>query len=195
MENNLSKKDVQILKGVGILLMVTLHLFGFPSWLKNGSIYIELTEKFNLEYTIAKFGGICVALYLFLSGYGMEKITNKQVTFKECFIKSINLYKIYWIVFIPFTIIGYFYFDLKIEIKELVLNIFAIKPSFNVFVWFIRLYIQLLLIFPLLKKILDSSYKKSLFFSGGIYFCTIFNSGFFYIFKSLRPFRETFMYE
>ncbi|MGL5934398.1 MAG: acyltransferase family protein [Cetobacterium sp.] len=195
MKKDLSKDDVQLMKGVGILLMVSLHLFGFPSWLKDGVVYKKIIENINLEYTLAKFGGICVGLYVFLSGYGMEKKSKNGIKFKECFIKVIDLYKIYWTILIPFTFIGVIWFDLKIDLKELALNLFGINPSYNVFVWFIRLYIQLLLLFPIIKKILDWNYKKAITITLSIYLFTIFNAGFFYIFQNLKPFRETFFYE
>ncbi|MCQ9628396.1 acyltransferase family protein [Cetobacterium somerae] len=195
MKNDLSKKNVQSLKGFGILLMVMLHLFGFPSWLKEGNSYIPLFKNLNLEYILAKFGGICVALYVFLSGYGMEKTSKKGTNLKRCILKIIDLYKIYWVILIPFIIIGIQYYNLQINSKELLLNLFAIKPSYNVFVWFIRLYIQLLLLFPFIKKILDLNYKKAFFITITIYLLTIFNSVFFHIFENIKPFRETFYYE
>ncbi|MGL4653469.1 acyltransferase family protein [Cetobacterium sp.] len=192
----LNKEDNTVVKGFAILLMVALHLFGFPSWIKEGNNYIQIIDKINIEYYFAKFGGICVAVYLFLSGYGMEKSSrNKEVSFKSCLFRILNLYKTYWIIFLIFTIIGYFKFDLNISRDEFILNFLGIKPSYNVFTWFIRLYVQLLLLFPIIKKILDLDYKKAIFISGGIYTATIFNLVFFYIFKELRFFRETFAYE
>ena len=64
----LAKEQVKILKGLGIFMMVILHLFGFPTWLKNGNYYISIFKTFNIEFILAKFCGMVVGFYLFLSG-------------------------------------------------------------------------------------------------------------------------------
>lgn len=193
----LAKEQVKILKGLGIFMMVILHLFGFPTWLKNGNYYISIFKTFNIEFILAKFCGMVVGFYLFLSGYGLAKKYKKiDITYRDILSRILKLYKEYWIVFIPFTIIGYLFYDLRfISIKDFILNITAIKPTMNVFVWFIRLYVQYLLIFPILKKVLD---RKRLIAYGVpiiLYLFTILNAGFFYFFPQLKWFRETFYYE
>lgn len=193
----LTKEQVKILKGLGIFMMITLHLFGFPMWLKNGNAYIPIFKNFNFEFIIAKFCGIVVGFYLFLSGYGLErKYRIVNCNYKEILKKIWEIYKEYFIIFIPFTLIGYLFYDLRFKnMKDFIFNITAIKPTLNVFVWFIRLYVQYLLIFPILKRILDKnriiSYSIPIF----IYLCTILNTVFFYFFPQLKWFRETFYYE
>ena len=193
----LAKEQVKMLKGLGIFMMVILHLFGFPTWLKNGNYYIPILKTFNIEFILAKFCGMVVGFYLFLSGYGLaKKYKEVKVTYRDILRRVLNLYKEYWIVFIPFTIIGYLFYDLRfIDTKDFVFNVTAIKPTTNVFVWFIRLYVQYLLIFPILKKILD---RKKLVAYGVpiiLYLFTILNAGFFYFFPQLKWFRESFYYE
>lgn len=194
----LTKERVKVLKGVGILMMVTLHLFGFPSWLKSGNEYIPILKFYNLEFVIAKFCGMVVGFYLFLSGYGLEKSYHDRSTnYKECLNRILSLYKEYLIVFIPFTMIGYIFYNLRFNgLLDLFYNVSALKPSTNVFVWFIRLYVQFLLLFPIIKKILDSKNRKIAYFIPiFIYIGTVLNAGFFYFFPSLKWFRETFYYE
>lgn len=193
----LTKEQVRILKGLGIFMMVILHLFGFPTWLKDGNNYIPIFKNFNFEFIIAKFFGMVVGFYLFLSGYGLErKYRNINCNYKSIFKKIGEIYREYFIIFVPFTIIGYLFFNLRFDgIKDFIFNITAINPTKNVFVWFIRLYVQYLLIFPILKKILDKKRITSYFIPIFLYLCTILNSGFFYFVPQLKWFRETFYYE
>ena len=67
-----TKEDTLIIKAVSVLLMFFHHLFAQPDRLENGITYIPLfyigTEA--VETYIGIFGKLCVALFLFLGGYG-----------------------------------------------------------------------------------------------------------------------------
>ena len=71
-EFSFTKNHTEILKGVAILLMLFHHLFAFPEWYVEGVSYIGIPLRANtLEYVIGQFGHICVAVFAFLTGYGM----------------------------------------------------------------------------------------------------------------------------
>ncbi len=74
----MSKKQSDIVKGIAILFMVFHHLFmkearyeayHFTGLIINQSITVFIAEHFK----------VCVSLFAFLSGYGMEKKTKNAV--------------------------------------------------------------------------------------------------------------------
>lgn len=67
--------------------------------------------------------------------------------------KYISLMKQVWLVFIIFIPIGIIFFNKKWRFRELILNFFGISSSINKEWWYIRFYICLLLMFPLLDII------------------------------------------
>lgn len=66
-----TQKQTDIAKGEAVCLMFAHHLFNFPSRLVDGSTYVQILPFLNLEAILGAFGKICVAIFLFLSGYGM----------------------------------------------------------------------------------------------------------------------------
>ncbi len=67
----LTKERTNIAKGAAICLMFANHLYSFPDRLLNGNYFTPLTPLFDLESSVENFGGICVSMFMFLSGYGM----------------------------------------------------------------------------------------------------------------------------
>lgn len=84
-----TKEHTQIAKGVAILLMIAHHLFAFPERIYINSGYISMVSLFgyDIEFLIGIFGKLCVAMYLFLSGYGIYMIiqVKGKLTYKEIF--------------------------------------------------------------------------------------------------------------
>ena len=157
-----TKNNTKILKGVAIILMLYHHLFAFPNRiLINRTIkYIPLINFgiFNSAYILGMFGKICVSIFIFLSGYGLyESFKTKKCYYNTILNKIKNLYIKYWKIFfvvIPISII------LKtdgivINVKELFNNLTAFKISYCGEWGFISFYVILLLLFPILKKIID----------------------------------------
>lgn len=67
------KSDSTFLQGIAILLMVLLHLFAFPERAPEYVSVVNLIDKQGqLLTTIATFGHICVSIFVFVSGYGMQ---------------------------------------------------------------------------------------------------------------------------
>ena len=67
-----SRDDTKMVKGFAIILMLYHHLFAFPNRIQDGSSYITLLTFTNVDSAmlIGLFGKMCVALFLFLGGYG-----------------------------------------------------------------------------------------------------------------------------
>lgn len=162
----LSKNVSNILYGFAILQMVWGHLFLFeekvPGWISLATIHgISIERIISVSFS-------CVSIFAFITGYGMCKKMESQNNFsggeysyKEIIInnvkysikKYISLMKQVWLVFIIFIPIGIIFFDKKWEFRELILNFWGISSSINKEWWYIRFYICLLLMFPLLDII------------------------------------------
>lgn len=161
MDNNnaFTKDHTEVAKGIAIILMLTHHLFAFPDRIKIGE-YISILEikNINLEFFIGGFGKICVGMYLFLSGYGMYFVLRKKGEFK--FIDSYNqlkkLYFNYWIVFILFIPITFIFSYNKFDLFEFILNFIGLGSTYNKEWWFFRVYVELIILFPVMHKMLGS---------------------------------------
>lgn len=165
-ELRFTKEHTQIAKGIAILLMLAHHLFAFPDRIHVDLGYISILSirGHNIEYLIGIFGKLCVSMYLFLSGYGIYIIIqNKGIfTFKESFKRVKSIYINYWIVFTIFIPIGFIFFNKNFNIIEFMSNFIGISSSYNGEWWFFRLYIELILLLPILKFIVNENLFKSL---------------------------------
>lgn len=160
----ITKRKSLILKCIAVSLMVILHTFGFPDRISNQT-YISLWSLNGspIEMMVANFGSICVGMFLFLSGYGLYQTYNTNVNYKGILNRILKLYKNYWCVFLIFIPLGFFMRIYKFNLITIILNFFALSSSYNAEWWFLRLYIMLILLYPLLLKILiKHSTKKVL---------------------------------
>lgn len=151
----ITKRKSLILKGIAVSLMVILHTFGFPERISNQT-YVSLYSLNGtpIEMMIANFGSICVGIFVFLSGYGLYQTYSTNVNYEGIINRILKLYKSYWCVFFIFIPLGFFMGVYRIHLSTLILNFFALSSSYNAEWWFLRLYIMLVLMYPLLLKIL-----------------------------------------
>lgn len=164
----LSKEDSTLLKGASILLMLAHHLWAFPERLPSpvrGMLFFLGDGYFARA---ADFGKICVALFSFLGGYGYYIKYNKKKVSTISDIKK--LYCKFWEVFFIFIPIGFLFFSNQspysqyestythystFSIKEFVLNVLCLVPSYNNEWWFLGTYVICLLAFPLIRWMVD----------------------------------------
>lgn len=155
----LTKKQVNITKGVAILFMLLLHLFCTKDY--EGLFEpLIIINNVPLIYYFALFGDCCVAIYCFCSGYGLfigYENNNKDFK-KRNLIRIRNLYINYWIIILLFVVIlgpllgkGSMFPG---SIKKLLLTITAIDPNYNGAWWFVTTYILLVLISPYINEII-----------------------------------------
>ncbi len=151
-----SPRDTQAVKGVAILLMVWHHLFGFPQYFP-----YETLLPFNLAYYVGQFGKICVALYLFLSGYGMTVSAEAEPKplWRVTLSRLRRFYTSYWLYFAictPYGLLvlreGRFAPDLPLFLMNLA-GYINYNNGYDVAWWFVSVYIPLLLLFPLLYRL------------------------------------------
>lgn len=162
-ENSFTKEYSLIAKGIAIILMFMHHLFAFPDRIAtNNYISILRFNNINIEMLIGAFGKICVAIYLFLSGYGMFLTVSRKKTFtlRDSYKRIKTLYINLWVVFIIFVPIGFIFFNKTFELKEFILNFFGIIFTYNGEWWFFKLYVLLLIIFPISIKFINKGFKR-----------------------------------
>lgn len=161
-----TKEDTKVIKGIAIVLMMYHHLFAFPDRISEQISYFS-TFSLNgntIAYWIGEFGKLCVAIFMFLAGYGTYiSCLKKDVTIcvKN---KLVNIYTIYWkvfLIFIPICMLA------KVESVEknivaFLWNFSGMDISYNGEWWFITPYIIILCLYPILKRFFERT-KSELF--------------------------------
>lgn len=124
------KRQTNIAKGIAILLLLWHHLF-----FNNPEAYDLFSSFFiikgiPIESLISTIFKVCVAVFLFLSGYGLyisynsftKKVINSKnkynIKYDFVFIKNhlLKLMSNYWIIYIIFVGMGFFFNRNPIEI-------------------------------------------------------------------------------
>lgn len=156
-----TKKDTAIVKGIAIILMFMHHLFAFPDRIKNGASYISIFSMsgITIEPLLGQFGKICVAMFLFLSGFGIyKKITNNRENTVSILFKQLKaLYINYWIVFAIFVPISFFIGSRAFKFAELFDNLTGYNSTYNGEWWFFQLYVLTMVTFPITIKVVRNS--------------------------------------
>lgn len=174
------KRQTNIAKGVALLLLLWHHLFS------SGNIdsFLSLYKIDNtpIECVVSDFCKVCVAIFLFLSGFGLTKSFNKyfklnsingklslKKNFRYVFNHIIKLLSDYWLVFIIFVPLGLLFGRSFITCYEAnpicyLADFFGISYLFfdfshtmNSTWWFMGVIILLYCLYPLLRKLLEYS--------------------------------------
>lgn len=163
---SLSLDESNALKGIALVLLLCHHLF----YIQNGlfdDIYISGHGLVNTFGVLCK---VCVALFVFLSGYGLTASVEKysKIDWKHFFIhRYTKLYLNYWLIWILFVPFGVFCLDIGFEraygddfvlpfIADLTgtINMFG-RYGYNPTWWFYSCIIVLYALFPLILKALN----------------------------------------
>lgn len=166
----IDKNEHKSFQGLFVLLMIILHLF---CNLNMSNAYKPIIYIFNIpiSYYIAILGDCCVFGFAFLSGYSLtlldekENFKNKDY-YKKQFKKIIRLLVNYWIILLLFSLISILISNGHLmpgSFKEFFANLFLISNSYNGAWWYLPIYIYLVLLFPILKKIVNKYPILSLF--------------------------------
>lgn len=154
----LTRQDTSVMKGIAICAMLCHHLYGFSP---------EGVEPYSgVLAWLGVLGKICVALFLFCSGYGLAANYKPQSILDDVkFIakRLIKFYANYWVIFlifVPVTILAFhrsltaaYGADSNVWVCLLkdILGIQGVE-SYNPTWWFNLLIIILYLIFPILYR-------------------------------------------
>ncbi len=159
------KEDSKIIAGIAILLMFVHHIFGFQHILRPDVSWtgIQITDEYSLEYILARFGKICVALFAFNTGYAMYKNRQSFADFNNRLVRIVKFLIAYWICYLLFIVYAILVNEQLPSIPDVILNMFGINcspsnPFVTVsFAWYVSFYIICILISPLIIKILSSN--------------------------------------
>ncbi len=154
----LTRQDTNVMKGIAICAMLAHHLWGCP---------IEGVEPYTgVLLWLGILGKVCVALFLFCSGYGLAANYKPQSLLDDVkFIakRFVKFYANYWVIFLIFVPITIFVFhrslldaygDSSSIYWCLYKDVLGLQgyESYNVTWWFNLLLIILYLLFPILYR-------------------------------------------
>lgn len=154
--NTFSRKDTKFVKGIAILLMFYHHLFtSFEDYLEGVEFrYTIGLFHIPMNFYIGVFGKICIALFVFLSGYGtyisLKKSDNISKTLGQ---KILRIYKQHWralIVFIPVCLIVGSSNVKNLNVVTLIKNFTAIEMTICTSVAFLTPFLILLVFTPII---------------------------------------------
>lgn len=143
--------------------MLIHHLF-YNSWSRE--LYNDIiVHDMGVVNQIGIFSKLCVAIFVFVSGYGLTISTPKNIKLKDFYMRRFKkLYLNYWYIWLLFVPVSVFVFGRTFTDAygdhvafKFVLDIFGFLKmfgydSYNPTWWFYNLIIVLYIIFPLLNK-------------------------------------------
>ena len=147
MEDRFNKEKSLELKGVAIIFMFWLHLYGHDNLIQNGNYYTELWG--GVTQFLLTLSSICVPIFIFIAGYGFAI---KQGSEKSLLKTIGGLYKKIWLVALFFFPLALFLGKLDFKITELGLNLSGFYFSYCGEWWFVSLYVLLEVYARVLEK-------------------------------------------
>lgn len=143
------KDKTGIIKGVAIIFMIVLHVFGGDGW------YEECYDlPMNHNGSLIHFMGslqICVGIFVFMIGFGYAFSKNKDFVYS---IRHVGrLLHSFWTILFLFALpAGY---KTLSGGGELVLNMFGIDETLSWVSWFVSLYIWAMIVMPFVGRLID----------------------------------------
>lgn len=176
MEKGLTKKHSDILYGIAIILMLYHHLFVIPE--RIGDNYFSVIDhlfpfavgSFTIERRIATFGKICVAIYAFISGYGLCRRSSQNVG-KEPIKKLVEDYRTTAKRYLNFVLKLFLAACLFVPVgcaigkestpfREILLSVMGIRNKFCGSWWYALFYVGMLVYFPLLNFMFSTGFNS-----------------------------------
>lgn len=159
-QSYITPQDSLYIYGIAILMMVWHHFFGFPERFEGDLQYIGGSIEYIIELYLGYFGRLCIAMYAFISGYGMmAKSMQKNLEFLDDIKLSIKqilkFFVRYWIVLIIFVPIGFKLGVLKFKPEEFIKNFIGKSCSYNAEWWYVLYYVKMLIMYPFVKLLMN----------------------------------------
>ena len=160
---NLSLADTNALKGIALSFLLCHHLF----YIQDGSYHdILLFGKYPLVQEFGIACKVCVAIFVFLSGYGLAtKYSHAPLNIRSFYAtRFIKLMMGYWFVWLLFVLIGILFFDRTPEavyhdhiVWRFIADFFGLAYNFGFYGfnptwWFMSCILLLYLMYPVLFK-------------------------------------------
>lgn len=144
------KDKTALIKGVAIVFMIVLHVFGGPGWYEP-----QYDLPLNHNAALLKFMGslqICVGIYVFMIGFGYAHSKKKDFQYSVKHIK--HLLSVYWMILLLF-VWPVNTSNLAVGGDLLYLNMLGIKEDLSWVSWFVFLYIWAMIIMPFVGRLID----------------------------------------
>lgn len=174
LKKSFDKKDTLVVKGMAILLMLFYHLFQTQELLEQLQVnYKPFSQEVFL--TLSGFGNICVAVFVFLSAYGITKglMVRQDIAvsemMKEAVRRCLRLIGNFAVMYISVNLLWFSYFDyaglygggwqggLIALVDMLGLAQLFGTPTMNMTWWYMELAVLIIFVVPfiylLVKKI------------------------------------------
>lgn len=183
-----TRKETNVAKGAAICLMFSNHLYEFPERLMHGNSYIPFIPWMDTELYLGRFGHICVAMFLFLSGYGLflGYARSQGSSIRYCLKKLQDFYATYWLYLLIFVPIGMLFFKevrvfnssearYSLDIVNFIGNFSGWSSSYNSEWWFVRMFVILLaFLCPIYLKLINQHLYAFCFLSLGLFATALF---------------------
>lgn len=149
----LTRAEAERIKGAAILLMFVHHLFGLPGLIDPPAGYVGIIPGLPLEYWLGRYGKVCVAVFLFLSGYGLAAKGPEPL--RATLRRILRFMGVYWAYFAVFVPIGAVFFgDLllngtpryAITPYRLITSLLTVRTEYNFEWWYAETYLLLLML-------------------------------------------------
>lgn len=182
MSKGITSKQSVMLQGLAAAMMLYHHLFIRPDML-----FVEYSTLLGetREIRLALFCKLCVAIYAFVSGYGICSVFLRAASegkkgmhfftlLRQDYIlvlqKLIRFFSIYWFCVLLYFACENLFLGKEKPLSELLPNLLALSDSFNGSWWYALEYVKILLFLPLLHLLFvfendhEERLKKKWFF-------------------------------
>lgn len=172
-----TRDNTKEIKAIAIIYMLMHHLYRFPEKVPFGMNLATGAKISEMEFTmlLGTIGQACVAMFMFLGGYGLYKALEKE----PCGVvtsRIISLYQNYWKVFFIVVPIGFLFFAKQEQYcetaeqcfrfsvfsgKDFIASALGLSCTYNSEWWFFKVYLFAILtgaIFISLFKKCDNVY-------------------------------------
>ncbi|WP_257008096.1 acyltransferase family protein [Haemophilus influenzae] len=162
----ITKEQSFYIRGCAVILMLIHHLFTFSDRIPKTAEIIWLFGDNQFEVSLGTWGKYCVAIFLFISGYGYSFSKDKPMKYYTN--KLVALYRTVFIIFLIYIPID-IYFNVErvvsdLSLKSILMNLIGFHSNYNGEWWFLFPYVLFVLITPILNKF--RYYLASLFVVG-----------------------------
>lgn len=159
--SQLTKRDTQILKGIAVLMLLFHHCLytgeGYDDFIINGVPFFK---------NVGIFCKICVAIFVFLSGYGLTKqarINDAAIKpmrfYGKRYVKLMMNYWLIWLLFVPMGVLfwgrtfpsvygNHYLIKGIIDFLGIYMAVFSSPNGYNATWWFYSCIIVLYLLYP-----------------------------------------------
>lgn len=174
--SKLSLEDSNVLKGIALALLLIHHLFGIPS--TEGFYNDIVVGNHGIVNEIGRGSKLCVAIFVFLSGYGLTVQTENRGEigslthfYRHRLLKLLLNYWFIWLIFVPIgvlvfgrTLLGTYHDHFFIKLIADVLGVaYAFGfYGYNATWWFLSCIIVYYLFYPILYILIKRYQFESL---------------------------------